>query len=127
MTVQRSDRLADVIRQALAEAVQHDLRDPRVGFVTLTGVKLSADLRHARVYVSALSGRADLETSLKALNHAAPYLRRNLARRARLRFTPRLRFLEDVAVTRGARVEQLLDEMDSDPSPDGEDVSREEG
>jgi ribosome-binding factor A len=120
MTIHRSDRLADVVHRALAEIVQHHLRDPRVGFVTLTGVKLSPDLRHARVYVSQVVADADVQSSLDALNHATPFLRRELARRARLRFTPRLRFYEDSGVRRGVRVEELLDQVTDDLHPPGE-------
>ena len=71
MSSQRSDRVADVVRQALAEVIQRDSRDPRVGFVTVTGVKLSPDLRHARVFISSLGDEEACRTSLDALNKAA--------------------------------------------------------
>lgn len=103
-------RVADRIQRVLAEAIGTELRDPRVGFVTLTDVKLSPDLRHAIAYVTVLGDESTDET-LKALNHAVPFLRRTLARRAGLRHTPELRFVSDEAVSRGMRLEQLFTEL----------------
>ena len=71
--------------------------------------------------VSRVVEDADVQSSLDALNHAAPFLRRELARRARLRFTPRLRFYEDAGVRRGVRVEELLDQLTGDPPSPSED------
>lgn len=107
MTGSRADRVADVVRRTLAQLLREELRDPRVGFVTLTGVKLSPDLRHALVFVTVLD-RDDREGSLRALNRAVPFLRRSLARRGGLRFTPQLRFLYDDGVESGQRVEGIL-------------------
>jgi ribosome-binding factor A len=99
--------VADLIRQEIARLLREEVRDPRIGFVTVTDVELSQDLRHARVFVSTLD--PDAERTLLALNRAVPFLRRGLARHAGLRFTPQLRFLLDSAVTTGSRVENLLD------------------
>lgn len=110
----RSQRVADKVRSILARLLREELRDPRIGFVTLTDVRLSPDLRYARAFVSFL----DEETAapLKALQHAAPYLRRLLAREAGLRHAPELRFEIDESISTGFRVERILDEID-----DGED------
>jgi ribosome-binding factor A len=121
VTVPRADRIADIIRQALAEVIQQDTRDPRIGFVTLTQVKLSPDLRHAKVYVSRLGEGAEVDEALRALNQAAPYFRKALAGRTRLRFVPALRFLRDTAVERGRRVEELLQEIREESGGPGED------
>jgi ribosome-binding factor A len=94
----------------LAEAIQNELRDPRIGFVTLTEVKLSSDLQYAVGYVTVMS-RSPQDESLQALNRAIPFLRRTLARRAGLRHTPRLRFVADDVVERGTRLEQILEEL----------------
>ncbi len=104
------ERHVDRLRRVLAETIQNDLRDPRVGFVTLTDVKLSPDMRYAVAYVTVL-GTEEREESLAALNHAVPFLRRVLARRAGLRHTPQLRFVTDEAVERGTRLEQLFEEF----------------
>jgi ribosome-binding factor A len=95
-----------------------DVRDPRVGFVTLTGVELSPDLKQARVFVSRLGPESERTAAVDALNHAVPFLRRTLADRARLRFTPGLRFVSDATLERGSRVEALIQEIHS--AEDGE-------
>ena len=107
MSPRRSDRVADLRRQEIARLLREEVRDPRIGFVTVTDVELSQDLRHSRVFVSTLD--PDAERTLLALNRAVPFIRRGLARHAGLRFTPQLRFLLDSAVTTGSRVENLLD------------------
>jgi len=111
MNVPRSERIADVLRQALAEVIQHETRDPRIGFVTLTGIKLSPDLRYARVYVSRLGDEAEVDDALGALNRAAPFFRKALAGKTSLRFIPGLKFYRDPAVEKGRRVEELLREI----------------
>jgi ribosome-binding factor A len=103
-------RAVDRVRRVLAETIQNELRDPRLGFVTLTDVKLSPDLRYAVGYVTVLA-QETRDDSLRALNHAVPFLRRALARRAGLRHTPRLRFVTDEIVERGARLEQIFEQL----------------
>ena len=110
MTAHHAARVADRVRRILAEAIQNELRDPRLGFVTLTDVELSSDLRYAVVYVSVL-GDDSPTTSLKALNSAVPFLRRKLARQAGLRHTPELRFVEDEVLERGTRIEELFQRL----------------
>jgi len=123
MTTHRSERVGDIVREILAETIRRDVRDPRVGFVTLTEVRMSPDLRHATIYVATSPDRSDSDAVLRGLNHAAPFLRRSLARRAGLRFTPRLRFVQDVAIERGSRVDALLDDLRLDHEPDADDRS----
>ena len=84
MNGSRADRVADRIRRVLASLIQEELRDPRIGFVTLTDVRLSPDLRNARAFVTVM-GQKELQPTLDALNHAVPFLRRSMARRAGLR------------------------------------------
>ena len=111
MSVDRRARVADLIREILSETIQREVRDPQVGFVTLTGVKLAPDLRHATVFVSTLGGEDERAASIDALHRAAPFLKRVLAARARLRHTPELRFVEDATLERGSRVESLLGDI----------------
>lgn len=124
MTHHRNARVAEEIRGVLVEAIR-EVRDPLVGFVTLTGIDLSPDLRLARVYVSRLGSEADRDAAVSALNHAVPFLRRAVATRARLRFTPALRFLSDATIERGSRVEAILkdihtaDDAAAGDDPDG--------
>lgn len=122
MTTHRPERIADVIRDHLARLLREELRDPRVGFVTITDVRVSPDLRHARVYVSQLGAAADRIASVAALNRAVPFLRRELARVAILRRTPELVFHEDSTLESGFRVDQILDELRRD-RPDSDSVA----
>lgn len=117
MSGHRRERVADLVRETLARAVREDLRDPRIGFVTVTGVTLSPDLRNARVFVSTLETERR-DRTLEALRHAAPFLRRKLAREAGLRFTPTLEFRWDESIESGARVDHLLDEIREGHDPE---------
>jgi ribosome-binding factor A len=104
-------RRVDVaMRAVLSDAIAKDLKDPRVGFVTVTGVKTSPDLRHARVYVSVL-GDDDVRTaSIDGLRSAHGYLQHRLADELALKHTPSLTFEYDDSVDRGMRISHLLDE-----------------
>jgi len=110
VTHRRNERVAEEIRAVLADAIR-EVRDPLVGFVTLTGVDLSPDLRQARVFVSRMGTETDRDAAVSALNHAAAFLRHAVATRARLRFTPALRFVSDATIERGSRVEAILQEI----------------
>jgi ribosome-binding factor A len=119
MTRRRNQRVAEEIRAVLAAAVR-EVRDPAVGFVTLTGVELSPDLRSARVYVSRLGTGPERDAAVTALNHAVTFLRNTVATRAQLRFTPRLHFIADPTIERGSRVEEIIREIHAeDGDPDG--------
>lgn len=121
MTGHRAERLADAIRAILARVLREELRDPRIGFVTITGVEVSADLRHAKVFVSRLGTPEEKAESVTTLNRAASFLRRALARDAFLKRTPDLVFLEDSGLTSGFRVEDLIEQIHRDhPAPDGD-------
>ena len=107
-----ADRLRRVdvaIRQVLSDAVTQDLKDPRVGFVTVTGVRTSPDLRHARVYVSVLGDEPAREASLEGLRSAHGFLQRRVATELRLKHTPTLTFAYDDTAERGQRLIELID------------------
>ena len=118
MSTHRRERVADLLQRILADAVRDKIRDPRVGFVTLTEVRVSPDLRHARVFVSELGEREQRAAAVEALNHAAPFLRGEVARHARLKYVPKLEFVEDLALETGMRVESILDEIIEHPRDD---------
>jgi ribosome-binding factor A len=101
------------VQAELSELIQRRLKDPRLGYITLTGVKMTPDLRTARVYVSVMGEAEVRDDSLKALKHAAPYLRRELGKRLRLRNTPELLFDHDETIVRGTRINELLDGLKS--------------
>jgi ribosome-binding factor A len=118
MTTGRMRRVDEAIRQVIGDAVAGDLKDPRVGFVTVTDVRTSADLRHARVYVSVLGrgGRpsepAEREASLEGLRSAHGFLQGRLAAELRLKRTPTLEFTYDETTDRALRVDALIDEIE---------------
>ena len=96
------------------------MNDPRIGFVTVTGVEMSGDMRRARVYLSILGDDAARQDSLAAIEHARGWLRRELAHRLNMRRTPELEFRLDTSADRGERIERLLKEEGGagDPEPD---------
>jgi ribosome-binding factor A len=108
MSGERMRRVAAAMRQVLGDALASDLKDPRVGFVTVTDVKTSPDLRHARVYVSVLGDEAAQEATLAGLRSAHGYLQGRVADELRLKRTPELAFELDHTAERAARLEQLL-------------------
>ncbi|HTZ63053.1 MAG TPA: 30S ribosome-binding factor RbfA [Solirubrobacteraceae bacterium] len=103
-------RVDEGVRQVLADALAIELKDPRVGFVTVTDVRTSADLRHARVYVSVLGDAAQREATLAGLRSAHGYLQGRIAGELRLKRTPTLEFVYDDTTDRAMRVQALLDE-----------------
>ncbi len=111
MTADRMRRVDEAMREVLSDAITAEIKDPRVGFVTVTAVETSADLRHARVYVSVLGSDEETAEALRALRHASGYLRRELGDRVRVRRLPTLDFRLDPSIARGARVIQLLREI----------------
>src|SRR5579875_870513 len=106
----RMRRVDEAMRGVLSEAISKDLQDPRVGFITVTGVKTSPDLRHARVYVSVLGDDDAREASLQGLQAAHGFLQARIAQSLRLKHTPALTFDYDESVDRGMRISELLDE-----------------
>ena len=113
----RMRRVDESLRQVLSEALL-ELKDPRIGFVTVTGVDTSADLRHARVFVSVLGSEAKQRKTLAALEAAHGVLQARIAHELRLKRTPQLTFAYDPTVERGVRMSQLIDELA--PSEDAE-------
>jgi ribosome-binding factor A len=103
-------RVDEAVRQVLSEAVG-ELKDPRVGFVTVTGVQTSPDLRSARVFVSVLGSARKRERSIAALSSAHGVLQARIARELRLKRTPQLSFEYDPTVERGVRMSHLIDEL----------------
>ncbi|HET7856405.1 MAG TPA: 30S ribosome-binding factor RbfA [Gaiellaceae bacterium] len=109
-------RVNESIKEVLSEAVG-SLQDPRIGFVTVTGVETSPDLRHARVYVSVLGSERKREKTLAGLASAHGILQARIADELRLKRTPQLAFEYDPSVERGVRMTQLIDELaPDDPS-----------
>lgn len=111
-------RVDEAMREVLSDALAQDLKDPRVGFVTVTSVETSPDLRHARVYVSVLGADEVREASIEGLQSAHGYLQRRVASELRLKHTPQLTFVEDTTARRAERIDYLIDRhTDEGPEP----------
>src|SRR5437588_10783744 len=104
----RMRRVDEAVRAVLSDAIASDLKDPRIGFVTVTGVKTSPDLRHARVFVSVLGDDPEREATLEGLRSAHGFLQKQVASELTLKHTPALTFVYDESVDRGMRITQLL-------------------
>jgi len=107
----RPDRVADQLRGELATLLARDVHDPGIGFVTLTRVQVSPDLQIARVFYTALGDDKTRAASRKALERAAPFLRRQIGARLRLKRTPELTFIYDDSIAGQDRIEQILNEL----------------
>ena len=104
----RPRQVADVVRSELARLLREELRDPHIGFATITDVEMAADLHSARVFVSVLGKAEDFARTVAALNHARGMLRSLVGRNCGLRYAPDLHFVEDHTLERGARINELL-------------------
>jgi ribosome-binding factor A len=107
----RPDRVADQIRGELASLLAREVHDPGIGFVTLTRVQVSPDLQLARVFYTALGDAKSRAATERALERAAPFLRRQVGARLRLKRTPELAFLYDESIAGQDRIEQILNEL----------------
>jgi ribosome-binding factor A len=105
-------RVDEAIREVLSDAVGQGLKDPRIGFVTVTDVKTSPDLRHARVFVTVLGGDAERAATLEGLRSAHGLLQRRIATELRMKRTPTLRFVYDDTTDRAMHIEELLSAED---------------
>jgi ribosome-binding factor A len=106
----RTLRVADQIQRELADLIRNELKDPRIGMITLTGVDVSQDYAHARVFYTTLRGESDNFLIQNGLENAAGFLRSQLLHRLKLRVIPQLHFIYDKSVERGVRLSQLIDE-----------------
>jgi ribosome-binding factor A len=104
----RTRRVGEQIQRELAGLLHEELKDPRLGMISVSGVEVSRDLAHARVYISVLGGEEAVSETLKVLNKAAGFLRHQLGQRMRLRVIPQLRFLYDASLAEGARMDALI-------------------
>jgi len=105
-------RVNEAVREVLSGRLAEGLKDPRIGFVTVTAVETSPDLRHARVFVSVLGDAADRDRTLAGLTSSHGLLQAEIARELRMKRTPTLEFVYDESIDRGMRITELLDEGD---------------
>ena len=130
--MRRPEKVAELVREEIAQIVGYELEDPRLESVTVTDVRVADNLRDASVYVTAEGTEAEKAEAMKALQKAAPYVRRQLGSVLNLRYTPELHFVRDTVEESAARVEALLSEIKQEsqerpsPSPDEAGAGEEE-
>ena len=107
----RPQRLALQIQHEVSLMISRDMKDRRVGFITVTGVQLSPDLRHARIFISMMGSETEKEESLNTLNHATGWIRHELGQRIRTKFLPDIVFLTDTSQDYGERIDRLIDQI----------------
>jgi ribosome-binding factor A len=117
----RPDRVADQIRSEIGSLLARDVHDPGIGFITITRVQMTPDLQQARVFYTALGDDKARKNSGQALERAAPFLRRQIGSRLRLRRVPELKFTYDESIAGQDRIEQLLKEIQTTGSPGPDD------
>jgi ribosome-binding factor A len=110
--MRRPERVADMLREEIAQIVGYELEDPRLTMVTVTDVRLSQDLRDASVYVTVAGDESETAKAFVALRRAAPYVRKQVGFALSLRHTPEIHFVRDTIEEQGARVDQLLMEIE---------------
>jgi ribosome-binding factor A len=115
---QRTERIDELLRQEIGQALERDLADPGIGFVTVTDVETSPDLAHARVWVSVIGTEEQRRETLAALRRAMPYVRHGLNSKIRLRRIPELDVRLDESIERGTRVLHLINELESGRDPE---------
>jgi ribosome-binding factor A len=112
--MRRPEQLAEVIREEVVQIVGYELEDPRVAGVTVTDVRVTENLRDASVYVTVEGSEAERTAAMRALQHAAPYVRRQLSIVLNLKYTPELHFVRDTVEESATRVEALLSEINKE-------------
>ena len=115
----RVEKLQELIKQEISDIIFNELKDPRIGFVTVTSVACTEDLREAKIYVSVMGDEKGVQESLAGLNRALGYVRREIGRRIRLRFTPEISFALDTSLNYSDHIQRLLNEIHED-KPAGE-------
>lgn len=104
----RIEKLQELIKQEMSKMLLNDIKDPRIGFVTVTGVEMTGDLREAKIFVSVMGGEEQIKNSLDGLNSALGFVRREIGQRVRLRFTPEISFALDTSLDYGDHIQKLL-------------------
>lgn len=115
----RPRKIEQFMKEELSQIIQREMKDPRIGFISVTAVEVSADMRHARAFISVLGDREAKDATMAGLASAIGYIRRELGQRLRTRFTPEITFKLDESIERGSHVMKLLGEVAKD-APHGE-------
>lgn len=118
MRFKRSSQVAEVIKREMSDIIANDIKDPRLGFVTVTGVELSDDLRYAKVFVSIMGEAGKKDESLNGLKSAKGFIRREIGQRLRLRYCPDFDFRVDESIAYGDRIDRLLNQIAEEKKTD---------
>ena len=110
----RIEKLQELIKQEMSKMLLKELKDPRIGFVTVTDVEMTGDLREAKIYVSVMGGEDQVKSSLEGLNSALGFIRREIGQRIRLRFTPEISFALDTSLDYSDHIQKLLLQVEGD-------------
>lgn len=122
MASRRQRQVAELLHEEISQLIQHGTRDPRLGFVTVTGVDVSADLRNAVVYVTVLGDDVDAKSTLEGLASAAGYFRYQMKQTLSLRHIPEFRFKIDTSLEHGSRIEALLNIINTQQESSDDDM-----
>ncbi|MCB0196092.1 MAG: 30S ribosome-binding factor RbfA [Anaerolineae bacterium] len=114
MATRRQRQIAELLHEELSQIIQYESRDPRLGFVTVTGVDVNPDLRFARVFITVLGDDEEVKSTLQGLDNATPFYRRRLRENLSLRYIPELQFRFDKSLAHGQRIDELLDTIKTD-------------
>lgn len=114
MAFYRAQRVSEQMKKEIAQILQDELKDPRIGFVTITSVEVTNDLRHAKVFVSVFGDEEDKKQTLEALSKASSFIRKEIGKRIKLRYTPEIIFRSDESIEHGAKIAEILNKINSE-------------
>ena len=120
MQFKRSTQVAEAVKREVSDIIEKELKDPRLGFITVTGCEMADDLRYGRVFVSVYGEGEKRKASLDGLESAKSFIRREVGHRLRLRYTPELDFRMDESVAQGDRIDRLLHQLEKDREDHGD-------
>ncbi|WP_425807389.1 30S ribosome-binding factor RbfA [Desulfitobacterium sp. Sab5] len=121
MAKHRASRLGETLKEEISQMIREDLKDPRIGFVTVTSVEVADDLGHAKVFISVLGDEQKSKDSMEALKRASGFVRSEIGKRIRLRHVPEIVFKYDSSIQHGAHIAELLREVHTEEAGDEDD------
>jgi ribosome-binding factor A len=115
----RIRRIGELMKEEISDIIQKEMKDPRIGFVTITGVDVTGDLKHADVYITVLGSKKEQQSTLQGLTNSSGFLRTLLAKRIKIKYLPELKFHLDPSIEKGLRIEKLIRNLHKDEDTDG--------
>jgi ribosome-binding factor A len=123
----RIEKVQELLKRELSEIIQRDLKDPRVGFITVSRAKVSGDLRHAKIYVSVMGDEKSAKDTMEGLSSARGYIQRELGRKVKIKFLPALEFVLDTSVDHGFHIMEILKKIEEEKRDEHEDQEKDSG